>query len=90
MFIAHNDVCRAGGTLDRFISQPVPGSMLSAPFEDGLVHAGNGVRYPITRCAVFERSLPRAGRKQLGKEARDWGQTTEIPARFRALGERPL
>jgi PadR family transcriptional regulator PadR len=31
--------------------------------------------------------LTRAGRKQLEKEARQWGQTTEIMARFVAPGE---
>jgi len=33
-------------------------------------------------------SLTRAGRKQLEREARQWGQTTEIMARFLAPGER--
>jgi len=31
--------------------------------------------------------LTRAGRKQLAKEAREWGQATSILARFLALGE---
>jgi PadR family transcriptional regulator PadR len=31
--------------------------------------------------------LTRAGRKQLAKEARDWGQATSILARFLAPGE---
>jgi PadR family transcriptional regulator PadR len=35
------------------------------------------------RKAKFYR-LTRAGRKHLGKEAREWGQTTEILARFLA------
>jgi PadR family transcriptional regulator, regulatory protein PadR len=41
------------------------------------------------RKAKFYR-LTRAGRKQLGKEAREWGQTTEILARFLAPEEKPL
>jgi PadR family transcriptional regulator PadR len=41
------------------------------------------------RKAKFYR-LTRAGRKQLGKEAREWGQTTEILARFLASEEKPL
>jgi transcriptional regulator len=32
-------------------------------------------------------SLTRAGRKQIGKEARQWEQTTEIVARFFAPGK---
>jgi PadR family transcriptional regulator, regulatory protein PadR len=34
--------------------------------------------------------LTRGGRKQLGREARGWEQTTAILARFLALGEKPL
>jgi PadR family transcriptional regulator, regulatory protein PadR len=41
------------------------------------------------RKAKFYR-LTRAGRKQLGKEAREWGQTTEILSRFLAPAEKPL
>jgi DNA-binding PadR family transcriptional regulator len=41
------------------------------------------------RKAKFYR-LTRAGRKQLGKEAREWGQTTEILARFLAPEEKLL
>jgi PadR family transcriptional regulator, regulatory protein PadR len=41
------------------------------------------------RKAKFYR-LTRAGRKQLGKEAREWGQATEILARFLAPEEKPL
>ena len=41
------------------------------------------------RKAKFYR-LTRAGRKQLGKEVREWGQTTEILARFLAPEGKPL
>jgi PadR family transcriptional regulator PadR len=41
------------------------------------------------RKAKFYR-LTRAGRKQLGKEAREWGQTAEILARFLAPEEKLL
>ena len=41
------------------------------------------------RKAKFYR-LTRAGRKQLGNEAREWGQTTEILARFLAPEEKLL
>ncbi len=56
--------------------------------QEGYIAAEWGVS-DNNRKAKFYR-LTRAGRKQLGKEAREWGQTTEILARFLAPEEKPL
>ncbi len=56
--------------------------------QEGYIASGWGVS-DNNRKAKFYR-LTRAGRKQLGKEAREWGQTTEILARFLAPEEKLL
>jgi len=56
--------------------------------QEGYVSSEWGVS-ENNRKAKYYR-LTRAGRKQIEKEARQWGQTTAIVARFLSPGEEPL
>ncbi|MGH9789716.1 MAG: PadR family transcriptional regulator [Candidatus Acidiferrales bacterium] len=53
--------------------------------QEGYVVSEWGVSENNRRAKYYR--LTRAGRKQLEKEARDWGQATAILARFRSPGE---
>ena len=55
--------------------------------QEGAIAAEWGVSENNRRAKFY--SLTRAGRRQLEKEARSWGQTTEIVARFLSSKEDP-
>src|ERR1700688_999644 len=55
--------------------------------QEGYVASEWGVSDNNRRAKFYK--LTRAGRKQIQKEAREWGQTTAILARFLSPGEKP-